>query len=160
MAESLNAMPNPLPLPNFSTMLSRAMSQSVKSLNFTHSLGGTLSLPLTAPWPMPLLSPRQTPPLTALPPSHQMIRCVVVLMDRVCDLQCSAIFSFFCTFLKFADNVPSFLFKVLSFSFICQLSLLSLLYFFLQSKSSPLPQNGLCALAREHGVISRPLSSP
>lgn len=52
------------------------------------------------------------------------------------------------------------LFKALSFFLTCRLSLFFLLFLLVPSKSPPPPQNALCALAREHGVISRPLSPP
>lgn len=62
-------------------------------------------------------------------------------------------FSFLTMFLSFSE--------ALSFFLTCRLSLLFLLsFFFLPSKSPPPPKNTLCALAREHGDISRPFPSP
>lgn len=129
------------------------MSQSVKSMSFTHSLEGSLNPPLAPPWPMPLLSPRQTPPLTATNPNHQRTRCVclVVLRDCVCSLAKVYVCEKECFFFTFSP-FPSFLLH-----YFCFLTVLLSFFFKLCHSSSPADCHSSSSSSSSSHLNPRPL---
>lgn len=112
---------------------SRAMSQSVSSMNFTPSLGGKLNPPLPPLWSVPPLSPSLAPPLTTAPQNQRRMRCV-------CFCVCKGVV---CV-IRFV--LPQYLvicpFYLRSFSFFCSLLfLMTFLSLFLKLCHSSSPVN-------------------